>query len=104
MILLIVVFPFASLRVFTVRAITRIEALQGRTGDFAEITKTIHTRYQQLQSAAQLEHAGKAMGIATSSNSLVFRFNGEGMPYFYAFVAYDTNKLEVVRVVVDQLW
>lgn len=103
-ILLVVVSPLASLRVATVRAIERIEALQGRTGDFAEIAKPIRTRYQKLESAEQLEHAGKAMGIATLSNLFIFRFNGEGLPYFYGFVAYDTNQHEVVRVVVDQLW
>ena len=34
----------------------------------------------------------------------VNRFNGEGLPYCYGFVAFDTNKQEVVRAVVDQLW
>lgn len=103
-ILVIVVIPFASLRVATVRAIARIEALQGRTGAFAEITKPIHTRYRQLESVAELDQARKMMGMTTFSNLYVVRFNGEGLPYFYGFVAYDTNKQEVVRVVVEQLW
>ena len=103
-VLLVVMFPFVSLRVATVREISRIEALQGRTGDFTEITKPIHTRYGQIESTDELERARVTMGLPTVSNLFVVRFNGEGLPYFYGFVAYDTNKHEIVRAVVDQLW
>ncbi len=44
------------------------------------------------------------MGLPTLSNLFVVRFNGEGLPYFYGFVAYDSNKQVVVNAVVDQLW
>lgn len=88
----ILAIPIVSLRVSTVRAISHIEALQGRTGDFAEITKTIRTRYSHVDSAEGLEHARSTLGLQTVSNLLVVRFNGEGLPYFYGFVAYDTNR------------
>jgi hypothetical protein len=103
-VLLIVIFPFVSLRVATVRAISRIEALQGRSGDFAEITRPIDTRYHSIESTQELERARVTMGLPTVSNLVVVRFTGEGLPYFYGFVAYDTNKQQVVRAVVDQLW
>lgn len=93
-----------SLRVRTVRAISRIESLQGRTGDFADITKSISTRYSRIESTEGLEYARVTMGLQTVSNLSVVRFNGEGLPYFYGFVAYDKNKQVVVRAVVDQLW
>lgn len=93
-----------SLRRSTVRAISRIESLQGRTGEFTDITKTIRTRYSHVDSAEGLEHARQTLGLQTLSNLYVVRFNGEGLPYFYGFVAYDTNKKEIVRAVVDQLW
>ena len=103
-VLLVIAVPFVSLRFRTVRAIARIEALQGRVGDFARITEPIRTRYSQVESAEGLEHARVTMGLQTVSNLLVVRFNGEGLPYFYGFVAYDTNRQEIVRAVVDQLW
>ena len=93
-----------SLRRSTIRAISRIESLQGQTGEFTEITKTIRTRYSHVESAEDLEHARRTLGLQTVSNLFVVRFNGEGLPYFYGFVAYDTNKKEIVKVMVDQLW
>ena len=102
--LCILAIPVVSLRVSTVRAISSIEALQGRTGDFAAMTKTIRTRYSHIDSTEGLEHARTTLGLQTVSNLFIVRFNGEGLPYFYGFVAYDTNKQEVVRAVVDQLW
>ena len=102
--LFILAVPVVSLRVSTVRAISRIEALEGRTGDFAEIAKTIRTRYSHVDSATGLGARLQRDGTADGSNLFVVRFNGEGLPYFYGFVAYDTNKQEVVRAVVEQLW
>lgn len=102
--LCILAIPVVSLRVSTFRAISRIETLEGRSGDFAEITKSIRTRYSHVNSAEGLEHARATMGLQTLSNLFVVRYHGEGLPYFYGFVAYDTNKQQVVRVVVDKLW
>lgn len=93
-----------SLRVSTVHAIARIEALEGRTGDFADLTKPIHTRYATVDSAEGLERARTVMGLQSVTNLSVVRFNGEGLPYYYGYVAYDTNKHQVVRAVVDHLW
>jgi hypothetical protein len=100
----VVALPLVSLRVRTVRAIARIEALQGRTGDLADLTKTIRTRYSSVDSPEGLERARSVMGLESVTNLSVVRFNGEGLPYYYGYVAYDTNKQHVVRVVVDQLW
>ena len=102
--LCVLAIPIVSLRVSTVRAVSRIESLQGRTGDFADITKAIRTRYSHVDSAEGLEHARNTLGLQTVSNLFVVRFNGEGLPYFYGFVAYDTNRQAIVKVVVDQLW
>lgn len=104
LVLLVLAVPVIHLRVRTVRAVARIESLQGRIGGFTEITKPIRTRYTRVDSAEGLEHARVRMGLQSVSNLLVVRFNGEGLPYFYGFVAYDTNKQQVVRAVVDQLW
>ena len=104
LVLLVLAIPLVSLRVRTVRAIARVQALEGRVGDFAEITRPIRTRYSRVDSAEGLEHARIRMDLPSVSNLFVVRFNGEGMPYFYGFVAYDTNKQQVIRAVVDQLW
>jgi Zn-dependent membrane protease YugP len=95
---------FISLRVSTVRAISRIEALEGRTGDFSDLTKTIYTRYSSVNSPEGLERARTVLGLESVTNLSVVRFNGEGLPYYYGYVAFDTNKQHVVRAVVDQLW
>ena len=100
----VIALPFVSLRVSTVRAIGRIEALQGRTGEFADLTKMIRTKYSSVDSPEGLERARTLMGLETVTNLSVVRFNGEGLPYYYGYVAYDTNKQQVVEAVVDQLW
>ena len=100
----VIAFPFISLRVSTVRAIARIEGLQGCSGDFADLTKPIRTRYSSVDSTEGLERARTVMGLESVTNLSVVRFNGEGLPDYYGYVAYDTNKQQVVRAVVDQLW
>ena len=77
----------------TRKAILAIENLEGRKGDFVDLTKTIKTRYHQVESADKLEIARVKMGLTSVSNLLVFRFNGEGIPYFYGYVGYDTSVL-----------
>jgi hypothetical protein len=103
-VLLLLAIPVVSLRVSTVRAISRIEALRGRTGDFVEILRTIQTPYTRVESPNAMEHARTTLQMDSISNLFVVRFNGEGLPYYYGFVAYDTNKQFVVKAVVDQLW
>lgn len=93
-----------SLHRSTAGAIARIEALQGRTGDFADLTKAMRTRYSQVDSPEGLEHARTLMGLAAVSNLTIVRFNGEGLPYFYGYAAYDTNRQQVVGVAVERLW
>jgi hypothetical protein len=100
----VIAVPFISLRISTVRAIARIEALQGRSGNFADLTKTIRTRYSSVDSPEGLKRARAVLGLQTVTNFTVVRFNGEGLPYYYGYVAYDTNTQQVVKAVVDQLW
>lgn len=78
--------------------------MQGRTGDFADLSKTIRTRYSSVDSTEGLERARTVMELQSVTNLSVVRLNGEGLPYHYGYVACDTNKQRVVRVVIDQLW
>ena len=94
---------YVPLYVATRRAISRIEHLEGRSGEFAELTKPIDTHYQQIDSLEELELARKKMDLATISNLFVVRFNGEGIPYFYGYVGYDTGKHQVIRATVKKL-
>lgn len=96
--------PVVGMRISTLLAISKIEALQGGKGDFAGLTKNIQTRYSRIDSAAGLERALTRMGLQSASNLSAVRFNGEGLPYFWGYVAYDSTQQVIVRSVVDQLW
>lgn len=100
----VIAFPFISLRVSTLRAIARSEALQGLSGNFADLTKTIRTRYSTVDSPEGLKRAQAVIGLQSLANLSVVRFIGEGLPYYYGYVAYDTNTQQVVKAVVEQLW
>jgi hypothetical protein len=93
-----------SLWIQTHRAIRSIEVLQGRTGDLSDLTKPFRSRQQRVDSPTELERAQARLALPTLSNMFVFRFTGEGLPYFTGLGAYDTNKHQMVRVVVDRLW
>ncbi len=82
----------------------RIKRLQGQRGAFRTLTTSIRTRYRDVTESGERERARSILGLSTFSNLSVIRFNGEGIPYFYGWVAYDTGQQHVVRVVVDQLW
>ncbi len=105
-ILLLAALVIVSQRMRTVREVKRIEALQGQSGEFAELTKTIRTSHQFLEPGPQVDSALATLGFPTASitNLLVARFNGEGLPYFWGYVAYDRNARRVVAVKVEQLW
>jgi hypothetical protein len=94
----------ASLFIQTHTAITKIEALEGRTGDLPEMAKPFRGRLQRIESSGEIERACMRMNLSTLSNLNVFRFTGEGLPYFAGLAAYDTNKHQMVRVTVDRLW
>jgi hypothetical protein len=96
--------PFVSLRISTVRRVARIESLQGRTGEFTNIVRGIDTRYRPITDTNELERARDRLGLATAPNLSFVRFTGEGIPYFYGWVAYDPVKREIIRAKVDQLW
>jgi hypothetical protein len=104
LILLLVACPVVTLRMRTVRAISKIESLQGRSGEFAELMKLMDTHYNRIETAEGLEHARIKLGITTITNLVLVRCNGEGLPYYYGYVAFDTNTHTVVRTVVNQLW
>ena len=103
-VLLLLASPFVVLWVSTQFEIGRIERLEGNGGSFITLTKPIRTHYSALTNAGELERAQVRLGRSTLSNLYVVRFNGEGIPYFYGWVAYDTGQQHVVRAVVDQLW
>ena len=102
--LTIVVWGFSSLRFSTTRRISEIEALMGRTGAFTNLVSDVRTRYRPVTNHAELEHAKGRLGAIGISNLTFVRFSGEGVPYFYGWVAYDPVNQEVVKVKVDQLW
>ncbi len=103
-VLVLLASPFVSLRISTLRRAARIEALQGRTGEFTNIVRGIDTHYHSITDTNELEHARARLGLVTVSNLSLVRFTGEGLPYFYGWVAYDPLKREIVRAKVDQLW
>jgi hypothetical protein len=51
-----------------------------------------------------MESTRLKLGLTDLTGMRLVRFNGEGMPYFYGYVAYDTNRQTVVKAVVDELW
>ena len=104
LLLLLLASPFITLWVRTQLEVSRIESLQGRRGPFKTLVTPIRTRYSDVIDDAERERARSILGLSTVSNLSVVRFNGEGIPYFYGWVAYDTGQQQVIRVVVDQLW
>jgi hypothetical protein len=102
--LLLLASPFIMLWLSTQLEVRRIARLQGQRGALSTLTASIRTRYRAVTDDGEREHARTILGLSTLSNLSVVRFNGEGIPYFYGWVAYDTGQQQVVRVVVDQLW
>jgi hypothetical protein len=95
---------FVPARVATVSAVRKIQALEGQTGEFSSLVSSIRTHYTDVRDQKQIESYCGKLGLRDASGLRLVRFNGEGMPYFYGYVAYDTNKQTVVRAVVDELW
>ena len=104
LVLVLLASPFIVSWFRTQLEVERIENLQGRRGAFGTLTAPIRTRYREITDDGQRERARSILGLSSLSNLHVVRFNGEGIPYFYGWVAYDTGKQHVVRAVVDQLW
>ena len=95
---------YGSLYFRTKERILRIEGLEGRIGSFAELTKAVNTRYERLEASRDIELARRKLGGANDTNLSFYRFDGEGLPYFYGYAGYDTGKQQIVKVVVDKLW
>lgn len=95
---------FVPLRMRTVHAVKQIRALEGQSGEFSSLVRTIRTRYSAIEDPKQMETACVKLGLTNLTGLRLVRFNGEGMPYFFGYVAYDTNRQSVVKSVVDELW
>jgi len=100
----IFVSPFINLWLTTEIEISRIKQVVGRKGAFGAITARIRTKYHAATNVQDLASIKSLLGDLSSSNVIVYRFNGEGLPYFYGFVAYDTQDQRVVDAVVKRLW
>jgi hypothetical protein len=91
------------LRMKTVDQVRKIRALEGREGEFGSLAASIRTRYTVIEDSPKMESARLKLGLTDLAGIRLLRFNGEGRPYFYGYVAYDTNRQAVVRVIVDEL-
>jgi hypothetical protein len=78
--------------------------LEGSIGDFAVLAKAVETSYQRLEGSRDVELARQKLQPSNGTNLLFYRFNGEGLPYYYGYVGYDTGKQQIVKVRVERLW
>jgi hypothetical protein len=103
---LLVVFGviFVSARIGTMSQVGKIRALEGQSGEFGLLAHSIRTRYTTIEDPKLMEGARLKLGLTDLTGVRLVRFNGEGMPYFYGYVAYDTNRQKVLKAVVDELW
>jgi hypothetical protein len=92
------------LRVRTMSEVRKIRALEGQAGEFGSLVRPIRARYTVIDDPKQMETTRLKLGLIDLTSMRLVRFNGEGMPYFYGYVAYDTNRQTVVKAVVDELW
>ena len=95
---------FVPLRIGTMSQVRKIRALEGQTGEFSVLINHIRARYTAIKDPKQMESTRLRLGLTGLTGMRLVRFNGEGMPYFYGYVAYDTNRQTVVKAVVDELW
>jgi hypothetical protein len=95
---------FVPMRMRTVSEVAKIRALQGQAGEFSSLARSIRTRYTVIEDPKQIETTRLKLGSMDLTGTRLVRFNGEGMPYFYGYVANDTNRQTVLRVEVDELW
>ena len=95
---------FVPLRIRTMSEVRKIRALEGQAGEFGSLVHPIRARYTAIEDPKQIETTRLKLGLMDLTGTRLVRFNGEGMPYFYGYVAYDTNKQTVLRSEVDELW
>ena len=95
---------YGSLYFRTKERILRIEDLEGSIGHFAELAKAVGTSYERLEASRDVQLARQKLSLSNGTNLFLYRFNGEGVPYFYGYAGYDTGKQQIVKVVVDKLW
>jgi hypothetical protein len=95
---------FVQFRIGTMSEVRKIRALEGQAGEFSSLVHSIRTRYTTIEDPKQMESARLKLGLTDLTGTRLVRFNGEGMPYFYGYVAYDTNRQTVIKAVVEELW
>jgi hypothetical protein len=92
------------LRIRTVHAINKIRTLEGQTGEFHSLVNPISAKYSTIEDSTQIENVRVKLGLTDLAGMRLIRFNGEGLPYFFGYAVYDTNRQTFVRVVVNELW
>jgi hypothetical protein len=102
--LVVIGMVLVPMRVRTASDVAKIRALRGQVGEFSSLARSIRARYSDIDEPKQIEAARLKLGLMDLTGTRLVRFNGEGMPYFYGYVAYDTNRQTVLRSEVDELW
>ena len=97
-------FILVPARVRTMSQVRKIRALDGQSGEFSMLAHSIRTAYTTIEDPKLMEGSRLKLGLIDLAGVRLVRFNGEGMPYFYGDVAYDTNRQKVLKAVVDELW
>lgn len=99
---LAMVSPFIGLWGSTRLEMERIAGLKGRSGSLPSLLSSLRARHRPVVAPHELELAGERLGLSNLSNLLVVRFDGEGFPYFRAWLAYDPERQQVVKTAIEQ--
>jgi len=95
---------FVPGRIGTIAEVRKIRALEGQSGELGLLVRSIRTRYTTIEDPKLVERARLKLGLTDLTGVRLVRFNGEGIPYFYGYVAYDTNRQTVLKAAVEELW
>ena len=102
--LLVGAWVFLDLHMRTKRECSKILALEGRTGNWSELAAAIKTSFTTIADPNEKEAILARLAVTNAEGLMVARFDGEGFPYYWGWVAYNTNTLTVVRTDVELLW
>jgi hypothetical protein len=83
---------------------SRILAMEGRRGTWAELTEEIKPSFTIIKSSEQREAVLTRLALTNGNELMLVRFNGEGLPYYWGWVAYNTNTSRVIKSNVELLW
>jgi hypothetical protein len=103
-VVLVLLAPLANTWFSTQSRISEILALMGKRGALNVLLSNIGTPHLPVTSNGDLRRPPASFTHRPSTNTIVLRFEGEGLPYFRAWLAYDTERLMVVNVAVERLW